>query len=146
MIILESTLTTFEASFVFWGSWGSIKNWLELKIEPPLVDLALLNPWNTQLQLLVLWKLGNILFVLQMWKFRITFCYNQSINRKEENQVSLGVDHRRLGLSRRTNSSQLSLFWLFWKARRKQNKNLRHAIDTNLTQQPSQSDLPWSSV
>jgi hypothetical protein len=47
MIIFESTLTTFEASFIFWGSWGSIKNWLELKIEPPLADLALLNPWNT---------------------------------------------------------------------------------------------------
>ncbi len=47
MIIFESSLTTFEASFIFWGSWGSIKNWLELKIEPPLADLALLNPWNT---------------------------------------------------------------------------------------------------
>ncbi len=47
MIIFESTLTTFEASFIFWGSWGNIKNWLELKIEPPLADLALLNPWNT---------------------------------------------------------------------------------------------------
>ncbi len=47
MIIFESTLTTFEASFIFWGSWGIIKNWLELKIEPPLADLALLNPWNT---------------------------------------------------------------------------------------------------
>ncbi len=47
MIIFESTLTTFEASFIFWGSWGSIKNWFELKIEPPLADLALLNPWNT---------------------------------------------------------------------------------------------------
>jgi hypothetical protein len=44
MIIFESTFTTFEASFIFWGSWGSIKNWLELKIEPPLADLALLNP------------------------------------------------------------------------------------------------------
>jgi hypothetical protein len=47
MIIFELTLTTFEASFIFWGSWGSIKNWLELKIEPPLADLALLNSWNT---------------------------------------------------------------------------------------------------
>ncbi len=40
MIILESTLTTFEASFIFWGSWGSIKNWLELKIEPPLATIG----------------------------------------------------------------------------------------------------------
>ncbi len=40
MIIFESTLTTFEANFIFWGSWGSIKNWLELKIEPLLADLA----------------------------------------------------------------------------------------------------------
>ncbi len=47
MIIFESTLITFEACLIFWGSWGSIKNWLELKIEPPLTDLALLNPWNT---------------------------------------------------------------------------------------------------
>jgi hypothetical protein len=44
MIIFESTLTTFEASFIFCGSWGSIENWLELKIEPPLADVALLNP------------------------------------------------------------------------------------------------------
>jgi hypothetical protein len=35
MIILESILTTFEASFVLRGSRGSSKNWLELKIEPP---------------------------------------------------------------------------------------------------------------
>ncbi len=47
MIIFESILTTFEASFIFWGSWGSIKNWLKLKIEPPLSNLALLNPWNS---------------------------------------------------------------------------------------------------
>ncbi len=47
MIIFESTLTTFEVSFIFWDNWGNIKNWLELKIEPPLADLALLNPWNT---------------------------------------------------------------------------------------------------
>jgi hypothetical protein len=47
MIIFESTLTTFVASFIFWGSWGSIKNWLELKIEPRLANLASLNPWNT---------------------------------------------------------------------------------------------------
>jgi hypothetical protein len=44
MIIYESPLTTFEASFIFLASWGSIKNWLELKIKPPLADLALLNP------------------------------------------------------------------------------------------------------
>jgi hypothetical protein len=44
MIIFEATLTTFEASLIFRVSWGSIKNWLELKIEPPLADLALLNP------------------------------------------------------------------------------------------------------
>ncbi len=47
MIIFESILTTFEASFIFWASWGSIENWLELKIEPPLANLASLNPWNT---------------------------------------------------------------------------------------------------
>jgi hypothetical protein len=47
MIIFESILTTFEVSFIFWTSWGSIENWLELKIEPPLANLALLNPLNT---------------------------------------------------------------------------------------------------
>jgi hypothetical protein len=44
MIIFESTLTTFKASFIFRGSWGSIKNWLKLKIKPQMADLALLNP------------------------------------------------------------------------------------------------------
>jgi hypothetical protein len=44
MIIFESILTPFEASFIFCGSWGSIKNLLELEIKPPLADLALLNP------------------------------------------------------------------------------------------------------
>ncbi len=39
MIILESTLTTFEASFNFWGSWGSIKYLLELKMDTPFADL-----------------------------------------------------------------------------------------------------------
>ncbi len=34
----------FEESSIFCGSWGSIKNWLELISEPPLADLALLNP------------------------------------------------------------------------------------------------------
>jgi len=47
MIIFESILTTFEVSFIFWASWGSIENWLELKIEPPLANLAFLNRWNT---------------------------------------------------------------------------------------------------
>jgi hypothetical protein len=41
MIIFESTLTTFEASFIFWGRSGSIKNWLELKIKPLLADFGL---------------------------------------------------------------------------------------------------------
>jgi hypothetical protein len=44
MIIFESTLTTFEASFIFLRQLGHYQNWLELKIEPPLADLALLNP------------------------------------------------------------------------------------------------------
>ncbi len=43
----ESIFTTFEASFIFWGSLGSNKNLLELKIEPPLADLDCLNRWNT---------------------------------------------------------------------------------------------------
>ncbi len=56
MIIFESNLTTFEASFIFWGSWGSIKNWLELKIKPPLADLALLNPWNTLQDVIIIYS------------------------------------------------------------------------------------------
>ncbi len=43
MIIFESILTTFEASFIFRGSWGICKNWPELKIEPPSTNLACLN-------------------------------------------------------------------------------------------------------
>ncbi len=35
---------------------------------------------------------------------------------------------------------------LFWKVRYKQNKNLKRAICTNSVQQPSQSDLPWSTT
>ncbi len=48
MIIFESTLTTFEASFIFEAAGtDSSNNWLELKIEPALLNLACLNPWNT---------------------------------------------------------------------------------------------------
>ncbi len=35
IIIFESSLTSYRASDVFRGHWGSIKNWLDLKIEPP---------------------------------------------------------------------------------------------------------------
>ncbi len=35
MIIFESILTTFISMIVFKDLWGSSKNWLELKIEPP---------------------------------------------------------------------------------------------------------------
>ncbi len=34
-IIFGSILTTFDLIFIFLGSWGSIKNFLKLKIEPP---------------------------------------------------------------------------------------------------------------
>jgi hypothetical protein len=44
MIIFESTLTTFEAIFIFEAAGAASKKWLELKIEPPLADLASLNP------------------------------------------------------------------------------------------------------
>jgi len=43
MIIFESILTTFEASVIFRGSWGSIKNWLEPKTKPPFAILACPN-------------------------------------------------------------------------------------------------------
>jgi hypothetical protein len=43
MIIFELTLTPFEESSIFCGSWGRIKNWLELKIKPPLADLVSLK-------------------------------------------------------------------------------------------------------
>ncbi len=42
-IILESIFITFEASIIFRGSLGSRKNWLVLKIEPPLANFACLN-------------------------------------------------------------------------------------------------------
>jgi len=40
MIIFGWILTTFESSNIFGGSWGSIKNWLEPKTEPPSGNLA----------------------------------------------------------------------------------------------------------
>jgi len=43
MTIFESFLTTFEASIVFWGSWGSSENWLEPKTLPPLQILTKLS-------------------------------------------------------------------------------------------------------
>jgi hypothetical protein len=43
MIIFASILTTFEWSNIFGGGWGSIKNWLEPKTEPPSGTLACQN-------------------------------------------------------------------------------------------------------
>jgi hypothetical protein len=43
MIILESILTTFIASVIFRGHWGSSKNLLDLKINPHLANTACLN-------------------------------------------------------------------------------------------------------
>jgi len=40
MIIFVSICTTFGSSSIFGGSWGSIENWLEPKIEPALENLA----------------------------------------------------------------------------------------------------------
>ncbi len=48
MIIFESILTTFEASYIFWGTLDSNKNWLEPKFEPPLAILACQHWWNTR--------------------------------------------------------------------------------------------------
>jgi hypothetical protein len=44
MIIFWTTLTTFELSNIFGGRWGCIENLLEPKTEPPLGNLAFLNP------------------------------------------------------------------------------------------------------
>ncbi len=41
MIIVESILTTYEVSFIFWASWGNSKYWLELKIETILENFNL---------------------------------------------------------------------------------------------------------
>jgi hypothetical protein len=57
-IILESILTPFDVSFIFLGSWGSIGNWLEPKIEPPLHSS--------------LFSEGTRKAVLNQLKFRIT--------------------------------------------------------------------------
>jgi len=46
MIIFESILTTSKSSIIFRGSWGSIVNWLEPKIEPPSRNLACPNLCN----------------------------------------------------------------------------------------------------
>ena len=34
IIIFKSLLTTFEASIIFLGNWGSSKNWLKPKTKP----------------------------------------------------------------------------------------------------------------
>jgi hypothetical protein len=44
MIIFGLIVTTFESSIIFGGIWGSIKNWLEPKTEPPSRNLAFPNP------------------------------------------------------------------------------------------------------
>jgi len=36
-------IIVFESSIIFSGSWGSIENWLEPKIEPPSGNLACPN-------------------------------------------------------------------------------------------------------
>ena len=46
MIIFKSILTTFEASVIFRGSWGSIENWLKPKTKPPYAISACPNLWN----------------------------------------------------------------------------------------------------
>ncbi len=46
MITFRLILTTFELSSIFGGSWNSIGNWLEPKIEPPSGNLACPNLWN----------------------------------------------------------------------------------------------------
>ena len=46
MIIFELIFTTFEASVIFWGSWGSIENQLESKTKPPFAILDCPNLWN----------------------------------------------------------------------------------------------------
>jgi len=46
MTIFDLFLTTLEESVIFWGSWGSSKNWLEPKAKPPFWILACQNRWN----------------------------------------------------------------------------------------------------
>jgi len=46
MIAFGSILTTFESNNIFVGSWGSIENWLEPKVEPSSGNLACPNPLN----------------------------------------------------------------------------------------------------
>jgi len=43
LLIFELIWTSLKLSIVFEGSWGSIENWLEPKIEPPLGILACPN-------------------------------------------------------------------------------------------------------
>ena len=46
MTIIEPFLTSLEAIIFSWRSWGSIKDWLEPKAEPPLQILACPTWWN----------------------------------------------------------------------------------------------------
>ena len=43
LIFCETILTTFEASIIFWGHWGSSGNWLEPKNKPLLRILTKLS-------------------------------------------------------------------------------------------------------
>jgi len=51
MIFFKLILTTFESRSIFGGSWGSIENRLEAKIEPPSGNLAFPNLCRFQLNL-----------------------------------------------------------------------------------------------
>ncbi len=82
MIIFESTVTTSEASSIFWGSWGRSKNWFELKIEPPQANLACLNRWNTLFK--VEDRINKIFLICTSIKvtscvFTIRLCFNEGV-------------------------------------------------------------------
>jgi hypothetical protein len=54
MIIFSQLWPLLKQALFFEAAGAVSKNWLELKIEPTLADLALLNPWNTLYQFTVI--------------------------------------------------------------------------------------------
>jgi len=74
-----SISTTFELKSIFGGNWGSIENWLEPKIEPPLGNLAFPNRETICVR--------NI---SKLWT-NMHICNNLHCLRKNENEIFISI-------------------------------------------------------
>ena len=94
MTIFKSFLTTFEAIVVFIGSWGTSKNLLEPKAEPPLRILACQNPRYAMYQL---YKEIDSCSMIQ-----INFCIPYPFNYISNLNLLLNVNERSMTLKLRS--------------------------------------------